>query len=113
MNLDKLWALCIFKKHGSLCQKCFWEGRISIAVDAHHGIHKDNGFLRYHLDNGVPLCRSCHDQDGTTGLKQWFKGWIGEERYHELKRLAHANLGQPIDECAVRKKLVNFLKMEI
>lgn len=108
MSLIELWTRCIFKRDNNLCQKCLSEGKITPAVDAHHIIHKDKGFLRYRIENGVALCRACHDQDSQGHLRRWCVEWLGD-RYYELKRLAHSLVGQPIDEAAVRKELKEYL----
>lgn len=116
MKLIDLWTRCVFKRDGGLCQKCLSEGKITYATDAHHIIHKDSkkhGFLRYRIDNGVSLCRACHDQDAQGTLKEWCIEWMGEEEYYELKRLGHESIGKPFDEVAVRRELVNFLNMEV
>jgi len=109
MNLDELWKRCVLKRDGGCCQRCASELAYEPAVDAHHIIHKDTGFLRYHLDNGVALCRACHDKDAQGRLRGWCVEWMGEDRYWELKRMAHELLGKPFDEDAVRKELRAYL----
>lgn len=109
-RLIDLWTLCIFKRDNNLCQKCLSEGRIVQATDAHHIIHKVVGlFLRYLIDNGVALCRSCHDLDAQGKLLKWCIDWMGEDKYYALKREAHQRLGQPFDESAKREELRNYL----
>lgn len=110
MTLDELWKKCVLKRDGGWCQKCLSEGRWSRAVDGHHIIHKDKGFLRYELDNGVALCRACHDKDAQGRLREWCVGHIGEDRYYELKRMGHESHGKPFDETSVRKKLKSYLE---
>jgi hypothetical protein len=109
MTLDELWKRCILKRDNKFCQKHLSQGEWIRAIDAHHIIHKDTGFLRYHLDNGVALCRSCHDLDAQGRLKRWCVEHIGEDRYYELKRMAHESLGKPFDEDAKRKELKEFM----
>jgi hypothetical protein len=36
--------------------------------------------------------------------------YIGEDRYYELKRMAHESLGKPFDEDAKRKDLKGLLE---
>jgi hypothetical protein len=112
MTLIELWTLAVFKRDHNLCQRCRTLGYITLAHDAHHIIHKDSekhGFLRYHLDNGVALCRACHDLDAQGRLREWCEGYIGEDRYYELKRMAHESLGKPFDEDAKRRELATYL----
>ena len=55
---DKLWAEVVMRRHDN---KCFVCGKQ--AISAHHFIPKQqSAFLRYDLENGIPLCRSCHFQ---------------------------------------------------
>jgi hypothetical protein len=110
MTLDELWKRCIFKRDGGLCQRCLSQGIWTPAVDAHHIIHKVAGlFLRYHIDNGVALCRACHDQDAQGRLLRWCVAWMGEDKYYALKREAHSRLGKPFDEVAKKKELTTYL----
>jgi hypothetical protein len=109
MTLDELWKRCVLKRDSNLCQKCLSEGDIAQAHDGHHIIHKDTGFLRYHLDNGVALCRACHDKDAQGRLREWCVEYIGEDRYDALKLEAHLRLGKPLDEEAKRKELTDLL----
>jgi hypothetical protein len=110
MTLHELWKLCIFKRDRGICQKCG-----APATDAHHIIHKDSekgGFLRYHIDNGVALCRACHDQDAQGRLLRWCVAWMGEGKYYALKREAHSRLGKPFDEVAKRVELKSFMESD-
>ena len=55
---DKLWRLILMKRYGYKCFVCSKK-----AIEVHHFIPKQQCLaLRYDLENGIPLCRSCHFQ---------------------------------------------------
>lgn len=54
----KMWRNQVYARDNWTCQKC---GNKLKNLTAHHKkSFKDNPELRYNLDNGVTLCRSCH-----------------------------------------------------
>ncbi len=56
IEAGKLWRIAVFTKWGHLCTICD-----NPATDPHHYIERSkNGLLRYEVDNGVPICRTCH-----------------------------------------------------
>lgn len=76
-----------------------------MATDIHHIIHKTGGlYLRYLVDNGVPLCRECHSLDDSGKLLEWCKEFIGEDKYYEMKKEGHNRLTM-FDAEATRKEL--------
>ena len=106
MKLIELWTRAVFKRDHGICQKCG-----ARAVDAHHIIHKDKGFLRYHLDNGVALCRQCHDLDAQGRLRGWCMEYIGKDKYWQMKIEGHRALSGPkFDKDAVRQELKDYLE---
>ena len=111
MKLIELWTRAVFKRDFNLCQKCLSEGKREDAVDAHHIIHKDKGFLRYHLDNGVALCRQCHDLDAQGRLRGWCMEYIGKDKYWQMKIEGHRSLAGPkFEKDAVRKELKAYIE---
>jgi hypothetical protein len=114
MTLIQLWTRAVFKRDNNLCQRCLSQGKIVSAVDAHHIIHKDRGYLRYLLNNGVALCRQCHDLDSQGKLLKWCIEFVGEEQYYRMKREGHASVaGDKFDEDAAREELTKYLEETI
>jgi len=57
---DHLWTEILIRKYGKKCFVCGEE-----AVEVHHFVPKQqSAILRYDLENGIPICRSCHFQIG-------------------------------------------------
>jgi hypothetical protein len=112
MNLKALWTRAILKRDYGVCQRCLSQGIMTPATDAHHIIHKTGGlYLRYHPDNGVALCRSCHDLDAQGKLLEWCIEHIGEKRYYELKREGHKIVAtNSFSEGDALRKLESYLK---
>ncbi|MCP3686754.1 MAG: HNH endonuclease [bacterium] len=55
----KLWRESVYKRDGYTCQHC---GTSGCKVYAHHIKEgKDYPELRYDVDNGICLCKKCHD----------------------------------------------------
>jgi len=53
---NELWKYACVKKWGQICEGC---GKPAIQI--HHYIPKSrNGLLRFCVENGVLLCKSCH-----------------------------------------------------
>ena len=102
-----LWRQVIFEKYSGLCARCLSKGRITNAHDAHHIVHKTQGLaLRYSIDNGVALCRTCHLIDNTGDLLPWCIAHIGMNRYNELLALKH-----PVKIGAVIKTLDDYIEI--
>lgn len=88
--LDQLYKKACLKRDNGLCQRCIEEGLEIPAVDVHHIVHKAQGlYVRFLMDNGVSLCRQCHDLDAKGELKAWCIGWLGEEKYDQIKLDSH------------------------
>lgn len=108
----KLWNLAIFKRGGYVCARCLSLNKITPAVDAHHIVHKTQGLvLRYEVDNGVALCRSCHLKDDTGDLQPWCIAYISQEKFNELLLLRHGNIKQELVEMGLTME--EFLTMTI
>jgi predicted DNA-binding protein YlxM (UPF0122 family) len=56
----RLWVETIFKKDNYTCQKC---GKRGGKLEAHHIFNwVDYPELRYAIDNGITLCKKCHEE---------------------------------------------------
>lgn len=56
---DKLFTEVVILSMGKLCEVCGYRN----ANTAHHFIPKsESGWLRYNLENGIPICMECHYQ---------------------------------------------------
>ena len=98
----RLWNLAIFKRDGYVCARCLSLDKVVAAVDAHHIVHKTQGLaLRYELDNGVALCRSCHSTDSEGILRDWCIEHISQEKYDRLLSLRHGNTKQELVEMGL------------
>ncbi len=52
------WSKSVRKRDNNICQNCG-----DIAVNSHHIIHKKNyPQLMLNLNNGISLCKKCHDE---------------------------------------------------
>jgi 5-methylcytosine-specific restriction endonuclease McrA len=59
---DAIWREKVLDKNLYACEIC-----LSQADQAHHFFPKgQNGHLRYDIDNGIPICRSCHFKHHST-----------------------------------------------
>jgi len=81
---NDLWREIIYAKElEGVCPRC----RKRSWHDAAHGFVKGRHFhLRFDLDNGIPLCRSCHgivDSDHQAKVELWIR-YYGVERYDAL-----------------------------
>lgn len=54
--LDAMWSKAVKLRTGYQCEWC-----PNRAVHAHHMVHRDSTATRWHLANGVALCKECHD----------------------------------------------------
>jgi 5-methylcytosine-specific restriction endonuclease McrA len=91
IKADKLFSQCCFKKWGNICI-C---GREASAT--HHFFPKSgSAYLRYNLDNGVPLCYGCHiikiHTQGDPETLERIKKARGLKWYNNLKRLKKKGL---------------------
>lgn len=87
---NNLWRRLIYAKEPTgVCPRC----RQRKWVEAAHGFTKGAyPALRFELDNGIPLCRTCHrrvDSDHHAKVELWV-AYIGEERYERLRLMAQA-----------------------
>ena len=65
-NEFKIWRLEVFKRDNWTCQKCKVRSKKNqyIRIEAHHrkpfAIFPE---LRFNIDNGITLCKKCHDKE--------------------------------------------------
>ncbi len=81
---NDLWRHEIYKKEPSgICPRCFLRKFIEAAHIFAKGPYPG---MRFELDNGIPLCRTCHRRiDSDHKAKELFaKLYIGEDRYARL-----------------------------
>lgn len=62
----KLWREAVFKRDNFTCQHCFKKESVSGKLQAHHlkpfSTHPE---LRFAIDNGMTLCKPCHEETDT------------------------------------------------
>lgn len=87
---NELWRLLIYGKEPSgicpRCQKRPWH-------DAAHFFAKGpHPTMRFELDNGAPLCRTCHRRVDSDHIAktEFFWRYLGPERYARLELMAVA-----------------------
>lgn len=81
---NDLWRHLIYKKEPTgICPRCFKRKWVEAAHVFNKGAHPG---MRFELDNGIPLCRTCHRRiDTDHKAKELFsKFYLGEERYARL-----------------------------
>lgn len=73
-QLDVAWAIRIKELHGHVCAKCESSGG-GYPLESHHICGRGRS-VRWDLDNGICLCRKCHQwQQGNVAA---FLHWISE-----------------------------------
>jgi len=59
----RIWRISVFKRDGFICQDCGCNATYKNPIHAHHieyfSVNKDKMFS---VDNGVTLCKSCHNK---------------------------------------------------
>jgi 5-methylcytosine-specific restriction endonuclease McrA len=87
----KDWRLAVFRKDGYQCQRC---GYIGKKINAHHiESYYYNKELRINIDNGIVLCKSCH---------QLFHSTYGKTGTHRYQ----------MEEFLKNRELLGFIKRE-
>ena len=87
--LIELWRIAVrlkyLKKTGLYCQLCGYP----YPSDIHHIINKSHGLcVKYLVENGIPLCRSCHAVAETAEIKEKIWSSLPVE---EREKIAEAN----------------------
>lgn len=58
-----IWAKAVKKKYNNTCQKCFKIGTLNNPNNSHHIYpYKFRPDLKHDIDNGICLCKQCHDK---------------------------------------------------
>ena len=109
-TLDKAWSLAVKTRDKFRCRVCLGEG-----TDAHHICHRGQNYgLRWDIENGITLCRTCHDKaDTLNGRKEIMKLVNSEYLEHNEAdfRLKHDFLKQKgLDEIEFKKLRLQELK---
>ena len=109
---DILWQFAVLKKYGKRCEVCG-----EPTGTAHHFFPKGSfSQLRYDIDNGVPLCVSCHfkhHQIGDPTIHQKIISKRGLKWYKDLTEKSKKLLTKPKSIAYYKeriKELQNFLK---
>ena len=109
-TLDKAWSVAVKTRDKFRCRLCLGEG-----TDAHHICHRGQNYgLRWDIENGITLCRTCHDKaDTLNGRKEIMKLVNSEYLEHNEAdfRLKHDFLKQKgLDEIEFKKLRLQELK---
>lgn len=89
-RLDKVWSKVI-KQRGKWCERC---GASDKPLDAAHIAGRGSRATRWHLGNGLALCRPCHqwfDIKATEDEKRdlCYKVYHNESHYDDIKRISN------------------------
>lgn len=70
--------------------KCEWCNKTNARFEAAHIFSRRYVSTRYEPLNILCLCSACHRKwhDQPTEAVEWVKGYLGEEVYNELRRIA-------------------------
>ena len=83
-DAKRIWQIACYKKWGRRCQVCNKE-----ATTVHHFFPKSQyGILKFDIDNGVPICNSCHfkhHQVSDPTIHQIIIGKRGKKWYDALE----------------------------
>ena len=109
-TLDKAWSLAVKTRDKFRCRVCLREG-----TDAHHIIHRGQNYgMKWDIENGVCLCRKCHDRaDTLNGRKEIMKLVDSDYLEHNEAdfRLKHDFLKQKgLDEIEFKSLRLKELK---
>lgn len=82
--LDTKWRAAVRAKYGPVCEKC--PNTNNLAIETHHVISRRVDFTRHVTENGVRLCKSCHNfaHNHATLFHNWILEKRGEEWWQEL-----------------------------
>ena len=79
---DRLWSQAVLSRDFHRCQLCFRYG-----TDPHHIISRRHKATAFDLDNGICLCRECHDRMKTTEGKEWLRIVLNKTKSGLYERL--------------------------
>ena len=92
-SLDEMWSYVVKARAFNTCQRCGQRiddekhGLNTMANDPHHIFSRGKDSTKYDPDNGICLCRNCHNWAGDhpKECRAWIISIKGEEWYHKLK----------------------------
>jgi len=68
----------VLKRDKFTCQMCNTKGRKGVWLNVHHIIKWSSASaLRYDPDNGITLCKKCHDE--VTGKESHYMSYLSEK----------------------------------
>jgi len=83
-TLDKAWSQAVKSRDRYRCRLCLGEG-----TDAHHIIHRGQNYgMKWDIENGITLCRSCHDKADTFTMRNKILDMVNRE-YIELNEFIY------------------------
>lgn len=92
----KNWSVMVQERDLFRCQHCDLDDKSKL--HAHHIVSwKDSQELRFEVDNGITLCKSCHQKEhvrlSSFCIGQWIKGRKITEEHR--KNLSESHKGKP------------------
>ena len=109
-TLDKAWSLAVKTRDKFRCRVCLGEG-----TDAHHVIHRGQNYgMKWDIENGITLCRKCHDRADTFNGRNEIMKLINKEYLEHNEndfRLKHDFLKKKgLDEIEFKRLRLKELK---
>jgi len=85
------WAKECFDRDSGFCQLCG-----AVAVDVHHIIPRRYRQVKYDTDNGISLCRNCHQKahKKPKEFREFIDSKYGKDKYDNLWKKARAKSQQ-------------------
>jgi len=89
--LDDLWSRKVKERDGHQCR---YNGCCNPGVDSHHIFSRRHQATRWDLDNGITLCRECHDfardhQENFNAVMWLDMGFIYDGLQEKAKVIVH------------------------
>ena len=109
-GLLALWSRAVKVRDNFKCVHCGARD----TLESHHIFKVRHAMLKYNLDNGITLCKVCHDKiDRSYDMKQWLINWVGADRYDELDRLHYQNKKwTEVEKREIKEVLKEYIKQK-